>query len=149
MLRKLITLGFAALLITAFIGCGPKEAATDESGEPIPTDDECSTALTEYLNDLTTWKKDNMEATNEDLVTKFDEASGELNTMSTTWAGYGDDYADVADMAAKSGAYYEATAGFVGLDQAKATPEELDAVIAALDGAQPGWDEINEELELE
>lgn len=149
MLRKLITLGFAALLIAAFLGCGPKEEATDESGEVIPTADECSTTLTEYLNDLTAWKKDNMEATNEDLVAKFDEATAELNTMSTTWAGYGNDYADVADMAAKSGAYYEATAGFVGLDQAKATPEEMDAVIAALDGAQPGWEEVSEELELE
>ncbi len=149
MLRKLITLAFAALLIAAFIGCGGGERATDETGEVIPTADECTTELTDYLNGLTTWKQENMEATNEELVVKFTEAVGELNTMSETWAGYGDDYTEVADLAAKSAAYYEATAGFVSLDQAKATPEEMDAAIAALDGAQPGWDEVNTELELE
>jgi hypothetical protein len=149
MLRKLITLGFAALLIAAFFGCGPKEAATDESGEPIPTADECSTALTEYLNGLTAWTKENMEVPNDEYIAKFTEATGELNTMSETWAGYGDDYADVADMAAKSAAYYEATAGFMGLDQAKASEEEKDAAFAKVEETMPGWNEINEELELE
>ncbi|MCP4230578.1 MAG: hypothetical protein GY771_10605 [bacterium] len=149
MLRKLTILGFAAIIALAIIGCGPKERATDETGEVIPTPDECETALTDYLNDLTAWKKDNMEVTNEELVAKFTEATDGLNAMSVTWTGYGDDYGDVAEMAAAGAAYYEATAGFVGLDQAKATPEEMDAVVAALDKAQPGWDELSIELGLD
>jgi len=149
MLRKLIILGFAAIIAVAFLGCGPKEEVTDETGEVIPTADEGKTELTDYLNGLTVWKKENMEAPNDELVARFTEAVGELNTMSETWTGYGDEYTEVADLAGKSCAYYEATAGFMALDQAKATEEEKDEVFAKIDETTPGWDEVNEELGLD
>ena len=81
-------------------------------------------------------------------MAKFDEAVTELNTMSDTWAGYGDDYADVAGMATRSAAYYEASAGYMNLNQAEATEEEKDTAFAKVEETTPGWEEVSEELGL-
>lgn len=148
-MRKLLIYGFAALVVLAFFGCGPKEKATEEVNEEIPTADECKTELTEYLTGLNTWKQGNMEATNEEMVTKFNEAAAELKTKSETWAAYGEGYTEIADLAATSATYYEASAAFMAIDQAKAPKEEVDVAFNKVTEATAAMGEVNKELGLE